>query len=244
MDIVRTIIDQLSGDTMRKLSSLIDAGEDTTSDAVRAAVPALLSGLGSLAAREDGAKKLTNVLNQVGSSGEDYASMLGGDANAIASKGTTWLNSLFGENTLSGVIGALGKYASLDSATVKRLLAFLAPMVLGKVGALWQTRGGTTQALTNLFAEQRENIASSLPTGFSLPEVPAWLGPKTTGYADAGSRRAASHPAPATTSVASWAVPLALALLAAFVIWALMRGAVATSPKRTRTGRRPPPSAK
>jgi hypothetical protein len=226
MDLCKEIIDQLSGDAVNKLGSLIDSDGETTSNAIQAAVPALLSGLAGLASREDGTKRLTNAFSQLGPGGiDDFARSLSGDANAVAQKGSSLLNSLFGDTVLSGLTNAISRYAGLAGSSVKGLLAFLAPLVLGKVANLWRSRGATPQALTNLFAEQREHIADAAPGGLSLSEIPGW--PSARDYArdavrsaNATGRRAVAVGESAGRSAATWAIPLALLLAGALLFWA------------------------
>jgi hypothetical protein len=225
MNICKEIIDQLPADGLNKLSSLIGSDSETTSYAISAAVPALMSGLAGLASREDGAKKLTNAIGQLGSVDMgDFARNLSGDANSLAQNGTSLLHGLFGDSVLSGLTNAISKYAGLGAGAAKGLLAFLAPMVLGKVANIWRGRGATPQALTSLFAEQRENIADCAPAGLALSDIPGWPAAKyaVRSAADTG-RRAVAVGESSAPSIAKWAIPLALALLGAFLLWTFLK---------------------
>jgi hypothetical protein len=225
MNLVQDIVDRFSGDLLGNLSSVVGEDEDSTGYAAQAAVPALLAGLSSMASNSDGARKLTSALNGLGSSSmDDVAGMLRGDAGAVAQRGSNLLNSLFGDNVVGNLAGMLGRYSGLASDAVRKLLALVAPMVLGKVASAWKSKGGTPQALTSLFAEQRQHIAEAMPAGVSLADLPGWSNVKqaAAATADAG-RGAAATAGTATRSAATWAIPLALGALGLLLVWALMR---------------------
>jgi hypothetical protein len=214
MNLVRQIVDELSGDVLGKLSSLLGIDSETTESAAGAAVPSLLAGLAGLASQEDGARKLTSALGGLdqGMVG-NFGQLLGGDASALAQKGGSLLGSLLGDGMLNNFSNAISRFTGLNIATTKSLLTYLAPLVLGKVAAQWRSRGGNASALTSLFSEQKKNIADAVPAGFSLPDVPGLA------KFGAAARTAGRTAETASRSVASWAVPLALALVAAFLLW-------------------------
>lgn len=225
MNLVKDIMDQFSGDLMGKLGSLLNADEDSVNYATSAAVPALLAGLSSLASSGDGAKKATSVLSELGSSGiGDILGLLSSDANAVESRGSNLLASLFGDNMLTNLAGMLGKSSGLTGGIVRKLLTLLAPVVLGKVASAWQNKGGTAQALTNLMSEQRANINAAMPAGFSLADIPGWsTGTKAPTPQVAADRYATTKVAEAPSSLARWAVPLLLAALGLFLVWDFMK---------------------
>jgi hypothetical protein len=217
MNLVKQITDQLSGDALGQLGSLLGTDADSAKRATSATVPALLSALSGMMSNEDGAKKLTNALGglDVGSLG-NITQLLGGNTGALLKNGTGMLGSLFGDSMVSGIANAVSRFSGLNAGMVKSLLAYLLPFVLGKVAGQWKNQGGTSQALKSLFADQRDNIANAVPGGFSLADIPGLTG--TKGPAST-SRRTAEVDRPAARSTASWLVPLALALLAGFFLW-------------------------
>jgi hypothetical protein len=240
MNLVTDIMDQFSGDLTGRLSSLLNTDEDSVSYAASAAVPALLAGLSSLASSKDGATKVSSALGGMASSSMDQiAGMLRGDADAVALRGTNLLSSLFGDGMVNSVVGMVSRASGLSGDTIRKLLSYLAPMVMGKVASAWKAKGATPQALTNLLSEQRHNIAEAMPAGISLAEIPGWSTVKvaTATTAETG-RRAAATAGAATSSAASWAIPLLIGALALFMLWSYMRNrpeeaAVVNSPAQT-----------
>src|SRR5262245_56080530 len=124
MDLVKLVMNQLSGDMLGKLSSLVGTDIETTRKAIAAAVPAILSGLSGLAAHDDGARKLASTINGLSASGlgdiGNPADMLSSDSGPLLQKGSGLLSSLLGDNVVSAIAGAVGRFAGLDAAATKK----------------------------------------------------------------------------------------------------------------------------
>jgi hypothetical protein len=217
MNLVKQILDQLSGGAFGQLASLLGTDAKATERAAEAAVPSLLSVLANMASTNDGARKLTNALGALdtGSLG-NIAQMFGSNASSVLGQGTSLLGSVLGDSVVSGLSSTLGRFTGLNSGVVKSLLAYLMPLVLGKVATQWKNQGGSTSALTNLFAEQRDNIANAVPDGFSLDDIPSVSEVRTSAYSTA--RKLEREPV-AAGSPARWIIPLALALLGGYLLW-------------------------
>ena len=228
MNLVKLITDQLSGEALRGLSSLLGADEQSTERAAAAAAPSLLSALGNLASSNDGANKLAGVLNGLDTSSlGNVAQMFGGNANSVLNQGNSLLGTLFSNTLVSGLSNSISRFSGLNPNMVKSLLACLAPVVLGKVASAWKNQGGGTDGLRNLFAGQRQHIADAIPAGFSLQENEAAARP----YVDRGTTQTVAQKSPA-----SWLVPAALAALAAFLVWQFLR------PRPEEVARQPEPA--
>jgi uncharacterized protein (UPF0333 family) len=238
MDLVKLITDQLSGDALGELSSQLGTDSDTTRDATSAAVPAILAGLTGLAGSDDGARKLASTLNNLDSSASgglaglgNIANMLGGDASALQQKGGSLLASLFGDSLVSNIAASVGRYAGLDAAMTKKLLAWLMPLVLGFIGSKWKNQGGSIGGLASLLSDQRQNIAKAVPSGFELGSIPglpsvegavrsAGQAVRTAGQTTVDAARRTGQAAEDTTrSLLTWLVPLAAVVLLIGALW-------------------------
>jgi hypothetical protein len=134
------------------------------------------------------------------------------------------LNSLFGNSMLNNFASSIGKFAGIDPAIVQKLVAVIAPFVLGKVATQWRSEGGTPSALTNLLSEQTRYIPDSLPAGFSLDQIPGLSGATdAVRAASHTTRRAAETAGRAAPSMASWLLPLAAILVGAFLLWQMLK---------------------
>jgi Bacterial protein of unknown function (DUF937) len=217
MNLVNQIMNQLSGDALGKLSGLLGTDGETTEQAASAAVPSLLAGLAGLASQAGGPQKITTALGNIDTSTlGNLAHMLGGNSDSLTQKGGSLLSSLFGDSLLSSIATAISRFSGLNAGAAKSLLAALAPMVFGQVASQWKSRGASASALTSLLAEQKHNIADAIPSGFTLPEVPGLA--KSGDTVRAGGRQAES----ATKSVSSWALPLAILAIGAFLLWSFL----------------------
>jgi hypothetical protein len=225
MNLVRILEDQLSGDTIDKISSKIGADAETTSRALSAAVPTLLASLKNLASDADGVRRLTSTLGSVDTNAYgNIAQAIGSDSGGLVSKGMGLLGSLFGGGMLSNIVSAISRYAGMDSAITQKVLAFITPTILGKLATQWKSQGGTSAALSSLLNDQARYIPDSLPPGFSLDHVPGLTGAADTARAATHTtRRAADTTARSAPSIANWLLPLVGALALAFLLWQIFK---------------------
>ena len=217
MNLVKLITDQISSDTLAKLSSILGVDSETIESAITAAVPSMLAGLGGLASQEEGIRKLSSTLGSLDDTMfGNFDRLLNGDTGAMLQKGSGLLQGLFGDGLSNNLATAVSRFTGLDAGTVKSLLAFLAPLVLGRVASQWRNQGGTPGALKTLFADQRRSIEDALPSGFALEDVPGL--PRMGDIRKTASAAAASTPT-APKSLASTLLPLALLIGGALLLW-------------------------
>lgn len=198
MNIVDAIRSQVSNEQVNQLGSLVGSNDETARTAVNAAVPSLLAALSKLVS-SDGVARVVNALMRFAPGSADSRSA--GNATDQARQGGDVLGSLFGNATFTAIVGALAKFGGLGQDGMRKLLGWLAPIVLG--GVAKEFTGGRkmdSQGLASFFSEQRSNIDNALPMGFSMADMP---GPGSPTPREAGS------------SPAKWFVPVAaLAVLA------------------------------
>ena len=203
MNIVDLISSQLSGDVLGKLGGLIGAPEEQTASATKAAVPALLEIFGKLASSRSGADQLASAMGGLDLSKlSDLAGMLGGgNGSGLGEIGGKLLGSLLGNGNLTTIIGTIAKFVGSQPDLMKKLLTYLAPIVLGVVA---KQLGGRPDAagVSRLFSEQAGNISSAMPQGLSLGNLASLL-------PSSGSTAAGSQPEPAAATP-SWILPLLL----------------------------------
>jgi hypothetical protein len=215
MNLVHLIESQLSDEVIGKLSSLIGAHEGATRSAAGAAVPALLSGLTNLAGSAGGAQKLNAALGKFegGSLVGNLTHMLTDKPGSLLELGSSLLSSLLGGNVLSGITGALARFAGIGSGSAQKLLGYLLPVVLGGIAGRFAGKAISPQGLTSLLTEQKANIHDAVPSGFSLNSIP--------GLAAAGSavRTGVGEAQQAGASLMRWLLPLAGLALLALLAW-------------------------
>jgi hypothetical protein len=216
MNLVEQIKNQITAGAISQLSSLIGATEGATRSAVGAAVPALLSGLSSVASNGRGAQQVVSALGKLDGSVSHLSQMLSEQPSAMLEQGSSLLQSLFGSSMLSGISNAVSHFTGIGSASMQKLLGYLAPLVFGGIAARFAGKALNAQGLTSLLADQKGHIADAMPSGFSLNDVPglatAW----------SGARRTAGDVQQAGASALKWLVPVLAGLAAlGLVLWLL-----------------------
>lgn len=131
MSIVEILMQQLDGDAVDRIGAQLGADRGATSNAITAALPMLLEGL-SRNSSGGGLDALSGALERDhdGSVLDDLSGYLdrgpGKDGNGI-------LGHVFG-GSKPQVEQALGGMSGLDSGSAGKLLAMLAPLVMGALG--------------------------------------------------------------------------------------------------------------
>jgi hypothetical protein len=218
MNLVELIKDQLSSGLIKHLSSQIDASEGATRSAVFAAVPALLSALSGLASGSgSGSQKLVSALESLGTGSiENLTHKMSNQPGAVLEQGASILSSLFGSSTVSGIVNTLSRFASIAPGAAQKLLGYLTPLVLGSIASKFSGKSINAQGLANMFADERASIASAMPAGFSLADVPGMAA------ASSAVRAAARGVEEKSASLMRWLLPLAGIAAVAALLWAFL----------------------
>lgn len=130
--ILDLLTSQLGGEQTRQISRAIGADEGSTSRAISDALPMLLGALSKNASSSDSASGLASALDRDhdGSILDDLGGFLGrGDA----SPGQAILGHVLGGRQPQAESG-LAQASGLDRGSAGKLLALLAPVVMGAVG--------------------------------------------------------------------------------------------------------------
>ncbi|MFM7136172.1 MAG: DUF937 domain-containing protein [Planctomycetota bacterium] len=202
MNLVDLITSQLSGDVLGKLGGLVGASEQQTQSATSAAVPALLQIFGKLASSPKGADQLASAMGGLDLSmlGNLAGALAGGNASGLGRVGGDLLGSLLGGGNLTKLVGTIASFVGSQPDLMKKLLTYLAPIMLGVVA---KQLGGrpSGSSVSRLFSEQAGNISAALPRGLSLGDVSSLL-PSSSGSTHGGG----SHE-PASSGM-GWLLPL------------------------------------
>ena len=135
--------------------------------AIGAILPSILAGLTGVASKPGGGRQLGEVLGKQNTDIlGDLGNIFGGAKQAEVSKsGFDSLRDLLGGNALSGMTGAIGKFAGIGDAPVQSLVGMMAPVVLGTLAKVQKSSGLDASGLTNLLMGQRDNIKAAMPSG-------------------------------------------------------------------------------
>lgn len=225
MNLVDSVKQTLGGAVLGKLSDVLGAGKEETESAIGAAVPALLSGIGSLVSKPEGAEKVWGAVQGVDDSLlGNLGDLLGGEkTEAVESMGSGILESLFSKGTVAALVAALGSYLGGKSNLVSKLLPLLAPVIMGALSKKVKSDGLDLGGLVKVILGQKDNFAKAMPAGLgsALSGVQG-LGEfsPATGVVNATSRTA--HDTASSDSPSKWFVPLIVILVVGGLVWWLM----------------------
>jgi hypothetical protein len=159
--ILDAVRQQLGPETIQQMSGALGADPAATSNAVSLALPALLGGLSQNAAQPQGAAALDSALNaHDGSILDNLGGLLGGGGGGGI--GGAILGHIFGGRR-SSVEQGVGRASGLDAAQVAQLMAMLAPIVMGVLGRMKQSKGLDANRLPDVLQQSREQGEKEVP---------------------------------------------------------------------------------
>ena len=225
MNLVDMLKNQMAGEVTKQLGGMLGTSEADTGNLVKASLPAILAGLGSVASKKDGADKLAQAIGGIdpGMLG-NLGKMLGG---ADAKKGGDLLSSLLGNNMLTSLLPLLAKFVKLDPALITKALGLIAPLVLSSIGSAFKGQKIDGGSISKLFSEQKGNIASAIPAGLSLASIPGLDSLGDVGkMASKAVNQAGKAAQEASGGLGKLLLPLlALAAIIGGIIWYMNNGA-------------------
>jgi hypothetical protein len=122
-NLVSLVMQFLTPDMITRIAAALGLDRGNAETAVGGAVPTLLAGLSSVAAKPGGAQSLVDAVKQQSGALDSFASMIGGSGqSSFVEKGSQMLASLFGSRDQSALAGAVGKVAGLGQSASSSLL--------------------------------------------------------------------------------------------------------------------------
>ena len=150
------------------LSRMIGESAATTKKGLAAAVPSILGGLVAKGSSESGAGSLIRLINEHKLGGnmiDQLALLFGGRAkDTQLDLGTTLLHAILGDKTL-GVTRLVSSAAEMSGASAGKLMALVAPAVLGGVATAAPAGGFSPASLAGFLAAQKDSLGSFAPVG-------------------------------------------------------------------------------
>lgn len=233
-DLMEMVKGAVSRDVMGKLGGLLGQSPEKASSAFDLAAGSILGGLMKKAA-SGGAEDIfraaqnadTGVLDRLGD-------LMGGGpkADAVEKTGNGILDMILGGGK-SGMLATLAKALGLDAQKIAKLVAMIAPIVMGIIAKQIKNKALNSAGLGNLLGEQKNllgkylpsNLSSQLGFGNLLSSV---QGAANQAAGQAGkmvdhASRAASHAGREAvqqgSSLLKFLLPLALVAAVAIGIW-------------------------
>lgn len=176
MDILKLITSQMGDGAISKLSELTGESPEKTGNAVQVAVPTLLNALNNNSNNSEGAAGILGALDRDhdGSILDDVMGFLG---NSDGTDGNGILKHLLGDKR-DVVENGLSQKAGISSGSMSKILAMLAPIIMGYLGRQKKenginSSGGISDLLTSVVGGLGSNGGSG---GLDIGDVLGMLG--------------------------------------------------------------------
>jgi hypothetical protein len=168
MDILKLITSQMGEGAISKLSQLTGESEENTGRAVQVAVPTLLNALNNNSNDANGASGILSALDRDhdGSILDDVMGFLG---KTDGSEGNGILKHMLGGKR-EAVENSLSKSSGVSSASMSKIMAMLAPIIMGYLGKQKKesgikSSGGISDLLTSVVGSLGNNGTGGLDIG-------------------------------------------------------------------------------
>lgn len=164
------ILDSLGGlltpALLSRASSELGESEAAVAKALRAAFPALLSGILDKSADGAAMRRVFDLIRGAGSDAgalRDPAALLGPQRPGTANLGARLLATLFGARTTDRIAEALARHAGIRSSAAGALLGIAAPLLLSGLGERASREGLGLEELLALLSGERDSLRSAVP---------------------------------------------------------------------------------
>lgn len=164
--ILNELIGSIAGDALDGLSQQLGVDKSTASQAASIAVPLLLNALANNTSNEKGAQSLSKALNR-DHDGSILENIVGHVQSGSLDDGFGILRHVLGANQ-SKVEEALSERTGLDTESITKLLAILAPVVLGMLGKQQREKNLDPTGLSTLLAAESKQASQSAPDFLGL----------------------------------------------------------------------------
>jgi Bacterial protein of unknown function (DUF937) len=192
-NLVSVVMQFLTPDMIAKIAAALGLDRSLVQKAIGGAIPALLASLADVASTPNGARQLTNTLNQQSGSLENLKDLIGGSGqNSLAETGSNMLSGLFGGGTLDTMAQTIGKFAGIGEGASKSMLGTLGPLVLGALSHQQRSAGLDASGLASLLNSQKDQIAAAIPSGLADQLSAAGLIDGATGSVRSGAAAASA----------------------------------------------------
>jgi len=158
----------LTPELIGKLTSAANLDRNVGQRATTAILPAILSGLASVAGTPTGSRQLANVVAQQPTDMlGNFVNSLTGSAPQTAAKGVDVLSTLLGGGALGLLTSTLSKFLAVGEVPTRSLMGLLTPLIMGVLGQQQKATGLDANGLARMLTQQKEEIADAMPSGLS-----------------------------------------------------------------------------
>jgi hypothetical protein len=154
--LLETLFNQLGGANLKEISNVLGTDEQTTTNAITAALPSLVMALSRNASSPGGAEALSNAVSRDHDGGilNDVMGFLGSYEEG---PGQGILGHIFGGKQ-DAVQSRLSRATGMDTSSIGELLKMLAPLVLGALGRVQRTQNLDAGGLASMLNREQQTV--------------------------------------------------------------------------------------
>lgn len=160
-EISKMVAQNLSSKDLTKISKQIGADKSSTSQAMSAVLPLLVSALANNASKPEGAQALQQALAK-DHNGSILQNIAGHVSNPQTANGSGILQHVLGAQQ-SQIQQNLGQSTGMNANQVGQLMELAAPLVMGALGQQQQQQGFDASNLASFLGQQREEAQQANP---------------------------------------------------------------------------------
>ena len=166
-DILGSLMQQLGGGGISEIARSVGLSSGDVGNVLAGAVPAMMAGLTRNAASSGGAEGLLGALDRDhdGSILDDVAGYLGGGGNLAGGAGI--LGHVLGGRQ-PNVESAVSKSSGVDLASVGKIMAMVAPLIMGALGKAKSQQGFDASGLAAALGQQEHAARQVSPSAVDM----------------------------------------------------------------------------
>jgi len=166
-DLLGSLIGQLGDGGISEIARSVGLDSADVTSVLSGAVPAMMAGLTRNSATGDGAAGLAGALDRDhdGSILDDVMGYLGGGGNLV--DGTGILGHVLGGRQ-SSVESAISSSSGVDIASVGKIMAMVAPLIMGALGRAKRQQGFDASGLAEMLDQQERVARQASPSAVDL----------------------------------------------------------------------------
>jgi hypothetical protein len=166
-DILSSLMGQLGGGGVSEIARSVGVGTSDVQNVLAGAVPAMMTGLTRNSTSGGGASSLLSALDRDhdGSILDDVAGYLGGGGNFA--DGGAILGHVFGGRQ-QNVERAVSQSSGVDLASVGKIMAMVAPLIMGALGKAKRQQGLDASGLASMLGQQEEVARAASPSAVDM----------------------------------------------------------------------------
>ena len=166
-DVLGSLMGQLGGGGVNEIARSVGLDSSDVTNVLSGAVPAIMAGLTRNSASTDGLAGLAGALDRDhdGSILDDVMGYLGGGGNLAEGAGI--LGHVLGGRQ-SNVESAVSRSSGVDIAAVGKIMAMVAPLIMGALGQAKRQQGFDAGGLAEMLGQQERVARQASPSAVDM----------------------------------------------------------------------------